>query len=134
MQKLGALKRLAALATLVSVSVLGTLVMGVKPTQAAPRYTEPCETEQTSLAKYDRSYYEVASYATLCRQVDTNGGRLHIRQVPGGRIIGYLYEGERVSIVSGSSRNGWVRLANGGYVSSRYLKACPRRYYPYYRG
>lgn len=133
MQNLGALKKLAAVATLVSVSVLGTLVMGVKPSTAAPRYTEPCETQQTSFAKYDRGYYEVASYATLCRQVDTNGGRLHIRQVPNGRIIGYLYEGERVSIVSGSSRNGWVRLSSGGYVYASYLKSCPRRY-PYYRG
>ena len=134
MQKLGALKKLAAIATLVSVSVLGSLAIGIKPTQAAPRYIEPWETEQTSFIKYDRVSYEVASYSTLCRQVDTNGGRLHIRQVPGGRIIGYLYEGERVSIVSGSSRNGWVRLADGGYVSSSYLKSCARsrRSYPYY--
>lgn len=134
MNKLRGLKKLAALATLVSVSVLGTLVMGVKPSTAAHRYNQPCETQQTSFTKYNSGYYQVASYATLCRRVDTNGGRLHIRRVPGGRIIGRLHEGQRVRVVSGSSRNGWVRLSSGGYVSSRYLKSCSRGYYSYYQG
>lgn len=131
MKKVNVWKNLAAVVTLVSISVFGSITFGAKSSMAAYRYNEPCETEQTSYNNYD-PYQEVAAFPSVCRQVVTNGGRLHVRQSPNGRIIGYLYNGNRVRVVGRTQRNGWVRLANGGYIYGSYLRPCPR--YTYYRG
>ncbi len=131
MKKLNVLKKLAAVVTLVSISVFGSMAVGAKSSMAAHRYNEPCETEETSYHNYG-DYSEVAALPSVCRRVVTNGGRLHIRQRPNGRIVGYLYNGDRVRVVGRTQRNGWVRLSNGGYIYASYLRPCPR--YAYYRG
>ncbi|WP_424100582.1 SH3 domain-containing protein [Moorena producens] len=62
-----------------------------------------------------------------CRIVSTNTGKgLNVRQSPGGRIIGDLDNGTKVTIIN-SITNGWVQLVSPqkGYVSDRYLKPCP---------
>ncbi|MFB2977143.1 SH3 domain-containing protein [Microseira sp. BLCC-F43] len=60
-----------------------------------------------------------------CRRVVTNGTPLNVRSRPGGRIIGKLRNGTRVTIVNRGA-NGWVRISRPmrGYVSSRYLTYC----------
>lgn len=123
MKQMGALKNFAALVTLVSLSVLGSIGLGAKPSMAAHQFGNRFETEFASPNNY-RSDYEVASARAVCRRVSTNGGRLFVRNRPNGRIIGYAYDGTPVRVVLGSSYGGWVRLATGGYVYSRYLTRC----------
>ena len=62
---------------------------------------------------------------SMCRRVVTNGTPLNVRSRPGGRIIGKLRNGTRVTIVNRGA-NGWVRISAPmrGYVSSRYLTYC----------
>lgn len=132
MKKLSAFKNLAALVTLVSVSMFGSLAVGAKPTMAQSRYYNTYEIEPANLNGYDNRYDRITAVNTVCRQVDTNGGRLHIRRWPNGPIVGYLYNGDRIRVVSGSSYNGWVRLPSGGYVYSRYLQTCTTRYSGYF--
>lgn len=62
---------------------------------------------------------------SMCRRVVTKGTPLNVRSTPGGRIIGKLRNGTRVTIVN-RGRNGWVSISAPiqGYVSSRYLTYC----------
>ncbi len=62
---------------------------------------------------------------SMCRRVVTKGTPLNVRSTPGGRIIGKLRNGTRVTIVNRGA-NGWVPISAPmrGYVSSRYLTYC----------
>jgi uncharacterized protein YgiM (DUF1202 family) len=55
-------------------------------------------------------------------KVVTNCSRLNIRKCPGrcSRIIGKLYNGDHVSL-SGRHRGGWAELADGGWVSKKWI-------------
>lgn len=62
---------------------------------------------------------------SMCRRVVSRATPLNVRSTPGGRIIGKLRNGTRVTIVN-RGRNGWVPISAPmrGYVSSRYLAYC----------
>jgi hypothetical protein len=126
---MSAWKKFVATLSLVSLSALGSLGLGIKPSTAATIYLQPCERTQTqtSLINNDANYnYQQASSRLACSRVVTNGGRLHIRRSPGGQLIGYAYNGGYIRVVPNSYRQGWVRLSTGGYVYTRYLRPCPR--------
>lgn len=55
-------------------------------------------------------------------KVDTNGGRLNIRHRANkcSRVIGKLYNGDKVAL-SGRHRRGWAELADGGWVSKKWI-------------
>ncbi|HAT12455.1 MAG TPA: peptide-binding protein [Microcoleaceae bacterium UBA10368] len=55
-------------------------------------------------------------------KVVTNCSRLNIRQCPGrcSRIIGKLHKGDHVAL-SGRYRRGWAQLADGGWVSKKWI-------------
>lgn len=52
--------------------------------------------------------------------VRTEGGSLHVRSSPGGRIVGSLANGTNISL-SGRSSGGWTQLANGNWVSTQWI-------------
>ncbi|NER19386.1 MAG: hypothetical protein F6J86_13700 [Symploca sp. SIO1B1] len=52
--------------------------------------------------------------------VKTKGSPLNVRSCPGGSIVSSLKNGSRVSL-TGRSLDGWSQLANGKYVSSKYI-------------
>ncbi|MBD2015122.1 peptidoglycan-binding protein [Microcoleus sp. FACHB-53] len=54
--------------------------------------------------------------------VRTDGGLLHVRSSPGGRIVGSLPNGSSISL-SGRSSGGWTQLANGNWVSTRWISS-----------
>ena len=54
--------------------------------------------------------------------VRTEGGLLHVRSSPGGRIVGSLPNGSSISL-SGRSSGGWTQLANGNWVSTRWISS-----------
>ncbi|NES21722.1 MAG: SH3 domain-containing protein, partial [Symploca sp. SIO3E6] len=54
--------------------------------------------------------------------VRTKGSPLNVRSCPGGSIVGSLTNGSRVSL-TGRSIDGWSQLANGKYVSSKYISS-----------
>ncbi|OKH32820.1 hypothetical protein NIES2119_24890 [[Phormidium ambiguum] IAM M-71] len=130
---MSAWKNFVATVSLVSLSALGSLGFGIKPSTAATQYFQHCETAQTSFINNDVTYnyqpvanYQQVSSRVSCSRVVTNGGRLHIRRSPGGQLIGYAYNGGYVRVIPNSYRHGWVRLSTGGYVHTRYLRPCPR--------
>ena len=45
---------------------------------------------------------------------------LNVRKSPNGAVVGKLYNGNRVEVVSIS--NGWAKLSNGNYIFSKYIK------------
>lgn len=55
-------------------------------------------------------------------KVVTNCSRLNIRKCPGrcSRIIGKLHKGDYVAL-SGRHRHGWAELADGGWVSKKWI-------------
>lgn len=55
-------------------------------------------------------------------QVATNGGRLNIRHSASrcSRIRGKLYNGDSVAL-SGRYKRGWAELADGGWVSKKWI-------------
>jgi uncharacterized protein YgiM (DUF1202 family) len=55
-------------------------------------------------------------------KVDTNGGRLNIRHRASrcSHVIGKLYNGDKVAL-SGRHRRGWAELADGGWVSKKWI-------------
>lgn len=121
MKVLKALKSMAVMA-LLSVGMTGFSF----PSAANARsvFARSVSYERT-VTTYYGGEYQVASALTSCRRVSTNGGRLNVRRVPGGRIVGKLYSGTRVRI-TGYRSNGWVRVAGpvSGYVSGSYLRSC----------
>ena len=123
---MNAWKNFVATFSLVSLSALGSLGFGIKPSAAATQYFQPCETTQTSLANNVTSNYQLAAHGTVCSRVVTGGGRLFIRRSPNGQLIGYAYNGTYVRVIPNSYYRGWVRLSTGGYVYTRYLRPCPR--------
>lgn len=125
---MSAWKNLVATFSLVSLSALGSLGFGIKPSTAATQYFQPCETTQTSFIDDEYYDYQEASNRVSCSRVVTNGGRLFIRRSPGGRLIGYAYNGGYVRVIPNSYYRGWVRLSTGGYVATRYLRPCPRSF------
>lgn len=116
--------------TLKSMAVMALLSVGMtgfsfpSAASASTIVARSVSYERTVTTYYGGSGYRVAS-AGYCRRVSTNGGRLNVRRVPGGRIVGKLYNGTRVRI-SGYSSNGWVRVTGPirGYVSGAYLSYC----------
>lgn len=62
----------------------------------------------------------------VCRQVSTQGSTLNVRQTPSrsSPVLKKLSNGQKIAI-KGDQKGEWVALANGGYVSSNYLKSCP---------
>ncbi|NEP13818.1 MAG: SH3 domain-containing protein [Symploca sp. SIO2C1] len=52
--------------------------------------------------------------------VRTKGSPLNVRSCPGGSIVSSLTNGSRISL-TGRSIDGWSELANGKYVSSKYI-------------
>ncbi|MFB2935869.1 hypothetical protein ACE1B6_11505 [Aerosakkonemataceae cyanobacterium BLCC-F154] len=123
---MNAWKKCVATLTLVSLSTLSSFGFGVKPSTASTQYFPPLETTETSFNNGVIYYEEVVARRTACSRVVTNGGRLRIRRSPGGRIIGHAYNGAYLRVIPNSYRRGWVRLATGGYVTTRYLRPCPR--------
>lgn len=123
---MSAWKNFVATVSLVSLSALGSLGFGIKPSVAATQYFQPCETTPTSLINNVSYGYQTVSNRFSCSRVVTNGGRLHIRRSPGGQLIGYAYHGGYIRVIPNSYRHGWVRLSTGGYVHTRYLRPCPR--------
>ena len=55
-------------------------------------------------------------------QVDTNGGRLNIRHRANrcSHVIGKLYNGDKIAL-TGRHRRGWAELADGGWVSKKWI-------------
>jgi len=118
MKVLKALKSMAVMA-LLSVGMTGfSFPSAANASSVVARY----EREVTT---YYGGGYQIASAGTTCRRVSTNGGRLNVRSVPGGRIVGKIYSGTRVWI-TGYRSNGWVRITGPvrGYVSGSYLRSC----------
>ena len=66
--------------------------------------------------------------------VRTKGSPLNLRSCPGGSIVGSLRNGSQISL-TGRSVDGWLELANGKYVSSKYISSEQYvRYRPEYNG
>ncbi|MCL1471330.1 SH3 domain-containing protein [Argonema antarcticum] len=122
MKVLKALKSMAVMA-LLSVGMTGFSFPSAANASSVVARSVRYEREVTTY--YNRGGYEIASAGTTCRRVSTNGGRLNVRRVPGGRIVGKLYGGTRVWI-TGYRSNGWVRITGPvrGYVSGSYLRSC----------
>jgi peptidoglycan hydrolase-like protein with peptidoglycan-binding domain len=53
--------------------------------------------------------------------VRTNGGPLHVRSSPGGRIVGRLPNGTNISL-NGRYSGGWAQLSSGNWVYSRWVR------------
>lgn len=114
-----------------SIAVMALLSVGMTgfsfPSAASARtvVARSVSYERTVTTDYGGSGYQVASALTSCRRVRTNGGRLNVRSVPGGRLVGKLHNGTRVRI-TGYRSNGWVRVTGPirGYVSGVYLRSC----------
>lgn len=123
MKKMYRLKNLATAVTLAWVSLIASAGLAAKPSTAAVQFVSPLETEQGAYTPNSGSY-QVAAIRTVCRVVDTNGGRLRIRQWPGGPIIGVIYNGTAIRVIVGSYERGYVAIRTGGYVYANYLRRC----------
>jgi|GEM_PF-5603332 len=62
----------------------------------------------------------VSTFSRRLGYVKTKGSRLNVRSCPGGSIVSSLTNGSRISL-TGRSVDGWLELANGKYVSSKYI-------------
>lgn len=78
-------------------------------TEAAMKAREKYSKPQAEQPKY--TVYEVCNLNTY----------LNVRKAPfNGTIVGKLYNGNRVNVVSVT--NGWAKLDNGNYISTSYIK------------
>ncbi|NET56237.1 MAG: SH3 domain-containing protein [Symploca sp. SIO2E6] len=76
--------------------------------------------ERSTPSRPQNNGNRLPSSASRVGYVKTKGSPLNIRSYPGGSIVGSLTNGSRISL-SGRSVDGWSELANGKYISSKYI-------------
>lgn len=92
-----------------------------KKIQNAPTVTieEVTAAAMKAREKYSKPQQEVPKYTEY--EVYKLNTYLNVRKAPfNGSIVGKLYNGNRVKVVSVT--NGWAKLDNGNYISANYIK------------